>query len=223
MRLRLISLRFLIVLLSSAAVFATSFALSRASGFGLFAYVESLSETDSTSVAPLSPATPGTCDSLSGGLIEVEGTGGGGTQTGYANLVAAFASINNGLHTGTITVDICGSTPQDDPAILLASGSGVSNYTSIVISPAGGLARTIASNINSNGLIVLDGADNVTIDGLNTDGNSLTLVNESTQSIEQTSTVRFINDATGNRIQNTEYEYTRFSYRGFFMFNCSAV
>jgi hypothetical protein len=44
----------------------------------------------------------------------------------------------------------------------------------------------------------LNGADFLTIDGLNSGGNSLTISNTSTSSTAGTSTIRFINGATGN-------------------------
>ncbi|MEK9138935.1 MAG: hypothetical protein AAB393_17585, partial [Bacteroidota bacterium] len=47
-----------------------------------------------------------------------------------------------------------------------------------------------------------NGADNVTMDGLNTGGNSLTIVNQSTSSTVGTSTIRFRTDATNNIITN---------------------
>ena len=46
------------------------------------------------------------------------------------------------------------------------------------------------------------GADNVTIDGLNTGGNSLTIRNTSSTSF----TIRFANDASNNTIQNCTVE-----------------
>src|SRR6185295_13716295 len=51
-------------------------------------------------------------------------------------------------------------------------------------------------------LIDLNGADKVTIDGLNSGGNSLAISNLSTSAIAGTSTIRFIADATNNTIQN---------------------
>src|SRR5207344_489886 len=53
-------------------------------------------------------ATTGTCESLPGGPIELESTGGAIGPTGYATLGAALTDINNGSYTGTITIDVCG-------------------------------------------------------------------------------------------------------------------
>jgi len=123
---------------------------------------------------------------------------GGGS---YATLKAAFDAINAGTHTGAVTVDIVGNTTETVPAVLNASGSGAASYTSIVISPNGGAARTISGAIAAgSSLIDLNGADNVTIDGLNTGGNSLTISNTTVSATSGTSTIQFRTDATNNLI-----------------------
>lgn len=151
------------------------------------------------------PFTTGTCESLPGGVVEVEGTGGSGTQpTGYATLGAAFTAINNGVHTGTIVIDVCGNTTEGTAsATLNASGSGAAVYTTITMSPAGGAARTISGTTTAgNPMIDLNGADNLTIDGLNTGGNSLTIANTTASATSGTATIRFIGGATGNTVTN---------------------
>ncbi|MGD9562373.1 MAG: carboxypeptidase regulatory-like domain-containing protein [Pyrinomonadaceae bacterium] len=149
--------------------------------------------------------TVNTCESLPGGPIEVEGTGGSGAQpTGYTTLTAAFAAINSGIHTapaGTIFIDVCGSTVEPGTAILNGSGSGPT-YNAILIRPVGGAARVISGGVSGGPLVDLNGADNVTIDGLNAGGNSLTIENTSTSASTTTSTFRFINDATSNVLNN---------------------
>jgi hypothetical protein len=69
-------------------------------------------------------ATPGSCESLPGGVIELESTGGAVGPTGYATLGAALADVNNGSYTGTITIDVCGDTAEGASAVLGASGAG---------------------------------------------------------------------------------------------------
>jgi hypothetical protein len=146
--------------------------------------------------------TGGTCDTA--GPIEVEGSILGTTPTAYATLLDAFAAINAGAHSGAIIVDVCGDTNETASATLNASGTGSSSYTSVTISPAGGSARTISGAITSGSpLIDLAGADNVTIDGLNIGGNSLTLSNTTVSPTSNTSTIRFTADATNNTITNT--------------------
>src|SRR6185436_12155073 len=89
------------------------------------------------------------------------------------------------------------------PAVLNASGAGAASYASILITPTGGAARTISGAIAAGSpLIDLNGADNVTIDGLNTGGNSLTIANTTVSATSGTATIRFIGGATGNTITN---------------------
>lgn len=145
------------------------------------------------------PPALGTCDT--GSAVEVEATAGTPGPTGYSQLIAAFAAINAGTHQGTINIEICGNTIEGF-ATLNASGSGSASYSSVTIKPAGGAARTISGSTSNNGLVTLNGADNVTIDGLNTGGNSLTISNSSNSSSINTSTIRFMNDASNNTVQN---------------------
>ncbi|AVP98940.1 hypothetical protein C7S18_17945 [Ahniella affigens] len=92
----------------------------------------------------------------------------------YATLKAAFDAINSGTHTGAVIVDVVGDTTETQMAQLNASGSGAANYSSVMIRPSG--ARTISGNAGSSSdLIRLNGADQVTIDGLRVGGNSLTI------------------------------------------------
>ena len=49
---------------------------------------------------------------------------------------------------------------------------------------------------------IFNGADNVTIDGLNTGGNALTISNTSISATAGTSTIKFIGDATSNLVTN---------------------
>jgi CSLREA domain-containing protein len=139
--------------------------------------------------------TVGTCD---GTGIDVESSGGTAAAQ-YATLGAAFTAINAGTHTGTITIEVCGNTTETASAVLNASGSGAASYSAISISPLGGAARTISGNF-ANNLIDLNGADNVTINGLNTGGNSLTITNFSPTS--QANTIRMVADATLNTVTN---------------------
>ncbi|MEO8665530.1 MAG: hypothetical protein ABI462_08525 [Ignavibacteria bacterium] len=89
----------------------------------------------------------------------------------YANLGAAFTAINaGGPYTGSaVTVTITANLVE--PAAAFLNG-GI--FTSCLIRPNG--VRTVTGSF-AEAIIVLDGADNVTIDGLNTGGNSLTFNN----------------------------------------------
>jgi hypothetical protein len=152
------------------------------------------------------PKTFGVCDT--GGPIEIESTGGVVVPTAYATLGAAFAAINAGTHTGTITIDVVADTAEGTTsAVLNASGVGSASYTSITISPCGGGARTISGATTAGSpLIDLNGADNVTIDGLNTGGNSLTISNTSAAATANTSTIRFIGGATNNLVTRSSIQ-----------------
>jgi len=126
-----------------------------------------------------------------------------GTLTGYyPTLKAAFDKINDGTQRGSITVKIKASTTETSSAILNASGTGSSNYTSVNIYPTV-TGLSITGNL-ATPLIDLNGADNVTIDGrVNATGttNDLSIVNSSTASVAGTSTIRFINGATNNTVK----------------------
>lgn len=120
----------------------------------------------------------------------------------YATLKAAFDAINAGTHTGAITVDIAGDTVETASASLNASGTGSASYTSVMITPTG--ARTVSGAIAAGSALVnLAGANNVTIDGLGTGGNSLILSNTTASATASTSTIRFINGASNNAVRNS--------------------
>jgi len=133
--------------------------------------------------------------------INVNSSGGLTTTTSYGNLKNAFDSINVGKHTGTIVITVTANTTETATAVLNASGAGSASYSSIIIKPTGGGLKTIATSLAAP-LIDLNGADNVTIDGLYPGNDSLLLVNSSTSATAGTSTIRFINGATNNAIQN---------------------
>jgi uncharacterized repeat protein (TIGR01451 family) len=127
----------------------------------------------------------------------------GGPATTYPTLKDAFDAINAGTHTGAITIAITADTAETATAVLNASGAGSASYTSIVVNPTGGAMRTISGAIAAGSpLIDLNGADNVTFDGLNTGGNGLTISNTTVSATSGTSTIRFIGDATANTITN---------------------
>jgi hypothetical protein len=115
----------------------------------------------------------------------------------YPDLGSAFTAINAGAQTGAnILVSVVGNTTEAASATLNAG-----SWTSMLIAPSGGAGRTITGSI-AGPLIDLNGADNVLIDGLNTGGNSLSISNASTSNLTNTSTIRFINDASTNAVSN---------------------
>lgn len=147
----------------------------------------------------------------------------GTVSSSYSTLKAAFDAINAGTHQGAITIAITANTTETATAVLNASGSGSASYTGVSISPSGGATRTISGSI-AGPIIDLNGADDVTIDGLNTGGNVLTIENTSTSNASGTSTIRFINGATNNTITNCTILGSTFtSASGVVFFSTSTV
>jgi hypothetical protein len=101
------------------------------------------------------------------GQVSVTATGGTLGPTVYTNFTNAFTAINNGTHTGSITVQVTASFSESSTAALNASGSGSASYTSILIKPAPSTTPVITGTADNMASIKLNGADNVTIDGSN--------------------------------------------------------
>lgn len=121
------------------------------------------------------------------------------SDASYLTLKDAFDAINLGTHTGVINIWISGNTTENLTAVLNASG-GPSSYTAVTVRPSG-LSRIITGNLAAP-LIDLNGADNVTIDGLNDGSNSLVIANSNTSATAGTSTIRMYNGAAANTVQN---------------------
>ncbi|MDN3675998.1 hypothetical protein QWY90_01580 [Flavobacterium paronense] len=116
----------------------------------------------------------------------------------YTSLGSAFVALNAGAQTGaTINITVNGDTNEGNFQATLNAGL----WTSLTIIPNG--TRTITGNtIAGNSLIRLNGADNVTIDGLNIPGISLTVSNTTVSATAGTATLLFTGDATNNTITN---------------------
>src|SRR5689334_990498 len=91
---------------------------------------------------------------------EVTLTATAGSPTGsFTNLKGAFDAINAGTHQGVIAISINADTTELSPAVLFASGTGASSYTSITIQPSGGAPRTVSGAATGvTALIDLNGA-----------------------------------------------------------------
>ena len=99
---------------------------------------------------------------------QVAVTATGGTATGsYATVSAAFAAINAGTHQGVINLTITANTTEPAAVTpLVNSGSGLALFSAINIKPSGNVTVNSAAIPTTNrGLIELNGADNVTVDG----------------------------------------------------------
>lgn len=118
--------------------------------------------------------------------------------TSLTNSGGIFETINSSLVTDHLIIHISGDLLAETGTVPLNEFNA---EKTILIRPSGGAHRTI-SGTASNGkpLIDLNGADHLTIDGINMGGDSLTISNLSTSSFEQTATVRFTNGAESNTL-----------------------
>ncbi len=103
--------------------------------------------------------------------IEVSATAGTASAV-YATLGNAFAAINAGTHQGDIAVHITASITEIGPAgpslaFLNSSGAGAASFTSVLIQPTADNIIVSGYTLAGGGLVELNGADNVTIDGDN--------------------------------------------------------
>ena len=116
----------------------------------------------------------------------------------YLTLSSAFAAINSGAQTSAnILISIGANISEPSAGAVLNQGA----WTSLTIQPVG-TGRTISANVTPGlPLIDLNGADNVTIDGISI-SNNFTFNNTSTSSASETSTIRFQSDARNNKIRN---------------------
>lgn len=134
------------------------------------------------------------CSLSSIAQVTVSGsTGANGTYASLSQAGGAFAAINAaGSQAGNnVLITITADVATEDGFAQLNSGG----WTTLTINPSG--ARTISGN-TAAAIIGLNGATNVTIDGLNSGGNSLAISNSSTTTLA--STISFTNDASNNTV-----------------------
>jgi hypothetical protein len=137
------------------------------------------------------------------GPVTVTATGGVLGPTDYPTLKAAFDAINAGTHQGDITIDIVSSTTEGStPATLNGSGAGAASYTSVLIRPVNDAVSVTGNPMSGLGVVQLNDASNVTIDGdnPNTAGTNqdLTIQNTATNTTTITSVVRIALATSGN-------------------------
>ena len=100
--------------------------------------------------------------------VDVTATAGTPGPTTYATLKLAFDAVNAGTHQGDITMAITANTVEGaTPATLNSSGAGPALYTSVLIRPTADGVSISGNPASGFGVIQLNGADNVTIDGDN--------------------------------------------------------
>ena len=121
----------------------------------------------------------------------------------YTTLRAAIVAIGTSQTGANIVISITGNTTEAAQTAAPSVQIGAGTWTSLTIQPSGGAARTISGAATAGQpLINFNGADRVTINGLNTGGNSLTITNTTVSATSGTSTIRLIADATNNVITN---------------------
>lgn len=125
----------------------------------------------------------------------------------YSTLKAAFDAINAGTHQGNINVEIIGNTTETATAVLNASGVGSANYSQVNIYPTA--TATITSSVQ-NGIIELQDADYVTIDGrIGMSGSAPALTIQSTATSNGVC-VRLTKTTSGDGPQNNTIRYVNF-------------
>ena len=135
--------------------------------------------------------------SVTGLHAQVTVSGSTGANGTYATLGAAFTAINATAQTGNnILVLVTASTNEGATTATLNAGT----WTTLSVQPSGGSYSILGSTTAGNPMIDFNGADNVTVDGLNSGGNSLTFENTTVSATSGTSTIRFQADATNNTI-----------------------
>lgn len=127
----------------------------------------------------------------------------GGTLVGnYTTLGTAVNAINSGTHQGSIVITINNNLTEGVAIQLDSSGNGTgSSYTSILITSSG---NWVVTGAFAGSFITYMGSDNVTINGVNSGGVSLTFNN----TLNTGSTFKLINDATSNMFKNTTIKGT---------------
>jgi hypothetical protein len=102
------------------------------------------------------------------GPVTVTATCGVIGPTNYPTLKDAFDAINAGTHQCDIIIDIVSGTIEGStPATLNGSGAGPASYTSILIRPVNDGVSIGGNPAQGFGVVQLNGASNVTIDGDN--------------------------------------------------------
>lgn len=133
--------------------------------------------------------------------VNVTATAGTTGPTTYTTLKLAFDAINAGTHQGDIVIGISANTTETAPAVLNSSGAGSAIYTSVLIQPTVDGATISGATVAGRGLIELNGADNVTINGDNPNSSgtnrNLTISNTAANTVAYASAIRIATNTTG--------------------------
>jgi hypothetical protein len=182
-----------ISILAFSLIALTVFAVSMQRGAANGAPLEKVAPQPGAPTA--SPTAGNQVKSPLAGPVTVTATAGTLGPTDYATLKLAFDAINAGTHQGAITIDIVSSTTEGStPATLNSSGAGSAAYTSVLIRPANDGVSISGNPASGFGVVQLNGADNVTINGdnPNTGGTNrnLTIQNTAVSTTTYSSVIR---------------------------------
>jgi len=136
------------------------------------------------------------------GIINV---GTGETYESLTNNGGLFEAINNAVVTDNIVVKVVTSTSENGTHFLNQWAEESPGGFSLIIEPSSASMKTISGS-SAGGLITLNGADNVTIDG-SFSGTGRYLTIENTNTVTNTAAIRLISlaanqGATNNAIKN---------------------
>lgn len=138
-------------------------------------------------------------DDTTAGPVTVTATAGTVSGT-YTDLTTAIAAVNDGTHQGGIVISINQNTTEPGTVILNGSGAGAAVYTSVLIRPTADGLTVSGASAQGRGLIELNGADNVTIDGDNPNSGgtnrNLTIQNTAASTTTFTSVIRLAMNIT---------------------------
>ena len=134
--------------------------------------------------------------------VSVTATAGTLGPTPYTTVKLAFDAINAGTHQGAITIAVSANTTEGTtPATLNSNGAGSALYTSVSLRPSVDGVTISGNPATGFGVIQLNGADNVFIDGdnPNTGGinRNLTISNTNTTTALANSVIRIAVSTTG--------------------------
>src|SRR5690606_5187240 len=152
---------------------------------------------DGLMLDPPGALTPPTAPSQYTLLYTLAGTypvgDGQALNAGFNTLSAAIAAYNVGCVVGAVVFELTDAdySVNESFPVTITQNIAASAVNTLTVRPAAGIAATVSGSVNGS-LVELDGADHVTIDGVDAGGSSLTLSNASTG--RSAPTVRFINE-----------------------------
>jgi hypothetical protein len=144
--------------------------------------------------------------------VVVTATSGAPTAS-YANVTAAFNAINAQVHTGDILITITGNTFEQGSGAMLFPNAA---YNSIRIVPEGDVTVSAHPTAGAASVINILGGHDITIDGLNTVGNSLTITNPYNMTLNALPVTVTLNNCSNMTLVNCKFlGYSKYIYNAF--------